>query len=67
MTTLISELKAQIERATEILKDYKSIGQPGIFGAMMIELDLDRACKALDDNDVAGMIYWEKTLSELKQ
>ena len=66
-TTLISELKAQIERATEILKAYRATGQSGALMASMIEHDLECAREAYETNNVDGIIYWEKILSELKQ
>ena len=66
-TTLISELKAQIERATEILKVYRAAEQSGALMASMIEHDLECAREAYETNNVDGIIYWEKILSELKQ
>ena len=66
-TTLISELKAQIERAIEILKAYRATGQSGALMASMIEHDLECAREAYETNNVDGIIYWEKILSELKK
>jgi len=49
-------LPKEMARAREVLGIYKSIGPAGAFGATMIEQLLQRADKAVMEQDIVAMI-----------
>ena len=59
-------LPLEIKRVRETLKEYYKIGQAGAFGAMMIELSLQRADKIVIGGDIVEMLKAYKELQEIK-
>jgi hypothetical protein len=48
----------------EILPLYQQIGPPGMFGAMMIQTDLNNAARALAEQDTVEMLRIYQVLKE---
>jgi len=46
----------EIKRNYQLLESYHGIGPAGVFGATMIQADLDAAHKALQDDDVIEIL-----------
>lgn len=64
-TNLAEALQAEITRVRdEILPLYQQIGPVGMFGAMMIQNDLNQAVRALAEGDVIACIRLYETLKE---
>lgn len=61
---LMDGLLDEITRCTELLQAYKGIGTPGAFGAAMLTAELERAKKAIIDNDTVAMLRAFKALKE---
>jgi hypothetical protein len=62
-SNLISAMFEQMNRAREILSEYRSIPQ-GAFGAAFIQDSIARAEKAISENDIVAMV---RCLEELKE
>lgn len=60
---VINSLVDEIERCGRVLDVYKSIGKPGAIGAALIQLDIDKAKKALSEMDTVKII---SSLSSLR-
>jgi len=54
-SSLIDAVKKELERNRELLQLYKTIPS-GVFGAMMIDKDIQEAEKALEDQDAVALI-----------
>ena len=61
---LIEGLQSELNRCRELLQDYKEIGAPGIFGATMIQLEIDKAESMMATGDTVGML---RSYEQLKQ
>lgn len=55
MNNLPEELAKEIQRNRELLEEYKKIPM-GVFGAIMIEKDIENAINALAGGDVVEML-----------
>ena len=64
--TLGDALPREQARAREVLGYYKEIGPAGKFGAVMIELALQRADKAVVSGDIVEMLKSYNELKEIK-
>jgi len=64
--TLAEGLPKQQERVRGVLKTYEEIGQPGLFGAMMIRESLKKAEIAASSGDVVEMLRAYQDLKEIK-
>ena len=56
MESLGEAIPKEQQRVRELLFEYKRLGNPGAFGAAMLEATLARADKAVISGDVAEMI-----------
>ena len=57
---LIEGLQEEINRCRELLKEYESIGNVGIFGATMIKQEIKEAENMIAMGDTIGMMkYYE--------
>jgi hypothetical protein len=65
--TLGEAYPIQQARVREILRYYKEIGPPGLFGAAMIEDLLKRADRAVIEQDVVKMISIFEEMKEIKE
>ena len=63
MFSVGEEFPKEQERVCKLLRDYKSIGPAGSFGAMMLEQVLQRAEKAAISGDIVSIL---KSYEELK-
>ncbi len=63
MSSVGEEFPKEQTRVRELLGNYREIGAPGIFGALMIEQVLQRADQAALSGDVVGII---RSYEELK-
>ena len=63
-TTLGDEFPKEQARVRELLADYKSIGQSGIFAATIIEGVLAQADRAAISGDLVEMLKAYKRLKE---
>jgi hypothetical protein len=63
MTSVGEDFPKEQARVRELLEEYKSIGQAGVFGAYMIEGVLQRAEKAAISGDIVAII---ESFKELK-
>lgn len=64
-TNLAEALQAEVARVRdEILPLYVQIGPAGMFGAMMIQNDLNAAIRALAEGDVIACLRLYTTLKE---
>ena len=61
--TLTEDLRKEIERCRELLKEYEEIGTPGNFGKMMITAAVDKAETAWAEHNIAAI---QTYLSELR-
>lgn len=62
--SLIGELVRQILSSERLRLEYLALeGGVGIFGATMIQADIDKALEAIDNADTVGMV---RMLQELK-
>lgn len=66
LETLADALPTEMARVREVLGYYKEIGQPGRFGAAMIEQSLQQADRAIMSGDIVSMIAAYKELKEIK-
>jgi hypothetical protein len=57
-------LVREIERNRELLKEYKSIGVAGNFGARMIDYCINNAVEALASGDVIEMVKAYESMKE---
>jgi hypothetical protein len=55
MANIAEALAKEIERNRELLEEYKKI-PTGVFGAMMIDLDIKNAVEALASGDVIKIL-----------
>jgi len=56
-TTLGDDFPGEQKRVRELLEEYKSIGQAGSFGAMIITGVLERADKAAISGDILAILH----------
>ena len=63
MPNLMEGLLKELARNRELLAEYKKI-PTGAFGAMMIQADIDKAEKAIANDDVAEMAKAYTALKE---
>lgn len=63
MPNLIEGIQQELKRNQELLEEYKKI-PTGAFGAMMIQADIDRAEKAIADDDIVEMVKAYEALKE---
>lgn len=63
---LIEGIVKELNRNRELVKEYRAIGLPGMFGAMMIEKDIKDAEKCLTEDDTIEMIKCYERLKENK-
>lgn len=54
--SLAEALPLEQARVRELLGEYKRIGAPGMFGAMVLEQTLQRADQAVMSGDVVAML-----------
>jgi hypothetical protein len=66
MPSLAEALPKQQARVREILGHYKEIGEPGMFGATLIENSLRMTDKAVASGDVGAMIAAYEDLKTIK-
>ena len=66
METLGEAFPKEQARVREVLGHYKEIGRPGMFGAAMIEMALQRADMAASCGDVVMMLQVYEELKEIK-
>ncbi len=64
---LMESLLNEIERNAKLVKIYESVGPAGTFGATMIQQDINKAKKAVADNDLAAMIVAHEALKGNKE
>jgi hypothetical protein len=64
--TLADALPKEIARVREVQGHYRAIGPAGLFGAAMIEQDLQAADKAVMSGDVVAMLRAYKTLQGIE-
>lgn len=64
--SLAEALLEEMARVREILGYYKEIGQPGAFGAFMIELSLKNADNAVMNGDVYSMARAYNDLKDIQ-
>lgn len=62
--TLMDGLFDEMNRCRELLKEYESIGAPGMFGAVMIKRDIDFAELSIRENDVIKMLQAYEALKQ---
>ena len=62
--TLADGLLEELKRNRELLMLYKQIGPNGAFGAAMIEADIQRAEKAMVEQDIVAMLQAYEKLKE---
>ncbi len=62
MTNLIEGLLKEVDRNTELLEAYKSIGPAGAFGTMGITADIKSAKEVIGSGDVVAMLRIYETL-----
>lgn len=68
MTTLGDDLPREMARVRdELIPIYQSIGPAGAFAIALMRIDLDRAAKAMAENDVVGMIQAYQRLKDYKE
>lgn len=63
MSSVGEDFPKEQARVRELLNEYKSIGPPGAFGAIMIEQALSRAERAAISGDIVAII---RAYEELK-
>ncbi len=66
METLGEALPKEMARVRTVLGHYKQIGAPGMFGAAMIEMALQRADQASMSGDVVAMLQVYEELKQIK-
>lgn len=66
MENLAQGLVRELNRNRELLLEYKGIGQPGAFGAAMIEHKIKRGETAQENGDVVEMLRAFSELGETK-
>lgn len=64
--TLADVIPVELKRCRELLNEYKRIGPAGAFGALMIELAIQRADKASAGGDVIEMLAAYQELKALE-
>jgi len=66
MANLFESLQQEIQRNIELKKQYEEIGQSGVFGATMIQRDIDAANKAIAEGDIIEELRIYETLKNNK-
>lgn len=62
--TLADGLLEELKRNRELLIQYRSIGPNGMFGATMIEQDIQKAERAVVEGDIVAMLRLYETMKE---
>lgn len=66
MTSLAEEYPKQQARLRELLEQYETIGQAGLFARAMIKVALNRADRAAAEQDTVAMIKCFQEMKEFK-
>ncbi len=66
MVNIIEGMQQEVARNRELLKEYESIGQAGMFGARMIKQNIIDAESAVANGDTVEMIRQYQPLKETK-
>ncbi len=61
---LMEGLLEELNRNRQLKADYVEIGTPGIFGATMIQVDIDAGEKAIGAGDVVGIASAYQSLKD---
>lgn len=64
MESLAEAIPKEQQRVRELLIEYKRLGNPGAFGAAMLEAELARADQAVMSGDLTAMIRAYEALKD---
>lgn len=64
MKSLAEAIPEEQQRVRELLVEYKRLGNPGAFGAAMLEAELARADQAVMSGDLTAMLAAYESLKQ---
>ena len=64
METLADAIPKEQQRVRELIVEYKRLGNPGAFGAAILEAELHRADQAVISGDLTAMLHAYESLKQ---